>query len=209
MDAASCPFLTPFAGFCAFSAATMNVYVTCFPRINLGRSPGSAADVEANLGYLERFRGRWVMGEGWWATVQQTQGLYEKASRDGGRFRGKTRDDFEGLHTSMHDSSGISPTEAGAETPVVGRDTPRSTGFVGQAGGGYQVRGEPHVAAAMSLQDLAQPHPPPQSHGSWVNSPVFPDVSEWNDIWPLWGEQAGMPFGFDGVQWDGSGVDLV
>lgn len=209
MDAASAPFLTPFAGFCAFSAASMNVYVACFPRMNLGRSTGSAADVEANLGYLERFRGRWLMGDGWWGTVQQMKGLYERASRDGGRFRGKTRDDYEGLHTSIHDSSGISPSEAGG-TPSMSRDTPRSTGFVSQ-GGGYRASGEPHVAAAMSLQDLAQPqpHPQPQPHGSWVNSPAFPDVSEWNDIWPLWGEQAGMPFGLDGGQWDGAGVDLI
>jgi len=57
--------ITPFAGFCAFSAAIMNLYVSKFPRMNLGESPEAAALARVNKSYLHRFKRLWRMGEAW------------------------------------------------------------------------------------------------------------------------------------------------
>lgn len=57
--------LTPFTGFCVFSAATMNIYVASFPRMNLGRSQDAAALANINLQYLEKFKSSWKLGIRW------------------------------------------------------------------------------------------------------------------------------------------------
>lgn len=202
MDAAGAPFLSPYPGFCAFSAATMNSYVSCFPRMNLGRSKTATADLNSNLLYLDRFRDTWPMGGGWWNTIRQTQTLYQRASRDRGKFQGKTREDYEGLHTSMHDSSGISPAaEPHTETPRPGETTSCGSPFPKEEGGRYQTQGEPAVAAAISLQDLSHPQP----HATWgMVPPAYQGTSDWNDVWPLWGEQVVNPFSFDGIHLEGN-----
>lgn len=56
---------TPFTGFCVFSAATMNIYIAAFPRMNLGRSHNAAALAEISVKYLDEFKGFWKMGNGW------------------------------------------------------------------------------------------------------------------------------------------------
>jgi hypothetical protein len=57
--------LTPFVGFCAFSAAYMNLYVSHFPQMNLGRSPRAEENLNYCLTYLEGFRQEWKLGESW------------------------------------------------------------------------------------------------------------------------------------------------
>jgi hypothetical protein len=57
--------LTPFVGFCAFSAAYMNLYVSHFPQMNLGRSPRAEENLNYCLTYLEGFRKEWKLGESW------------------------------------------------------------------------------------------------------------------------------------------------
>lgn len=57
--------ITPFAGFCAFSAAAMNLYVAAFPRMNLERSEDATALAHQNIVYLNKFRQIWKIGEGW------------------------------------------------------------------------------------------------------------------------------------------------
>lgn len=57
--------LTPFVGFCAFSAAYMNLYVSHFPQMNLGRSPRAEENLNYCLEYLEGFRREWKLGESW------------------------------------------------------------------------------------------------------------------------------------------------
>jgi hypothetical protein len=65
LDEIDSALLTPFAGFCAFSAATMNLYVAAFPKMNLERSHDAAALVELNITYLDKFRRVWKIGNGW------------------------------------------------------------------------------------------------------------------------------------------------
>ncbi|RDW57296.1 hypothetical protein BP5796_12746 [Coleophoma crateriformis] len=58
------PLATPFAGFCAFSIATMNIYVAAFPRMNMGRSPNADISAELHLIYIDKFRHVWKIGNG-------------------------------------------------------------------------------------------------------------------------------------------------
>lgn len=66
-DASQCDaeILTPYVGFCAFSAAYMNLYVFRFPHMNLGRSLHAEKNLNYCMEYLERFRHVWKLGESW------------------------------------------------------------------------------------------------------------------------------------------------
>lgn len=57
--------MTPFVGFCAFSASYMNLYIYRFPRMNLGRSTQAEQLMNFCLAYLEEFRHVWKLGEAW------------------------------------------------------------------------------------------------------------------------------------------------
>jgi hypothetical protein len=60
--------LIPFVGFCAFSAAYMNLYVSLFPQMNFGRSPDAKIHLKYCLDFLEKFRHVWKLGESWVST---------------------------------------------------------------------------------------------------------------------------------------------
>ncbi|KAF7716625.1 Fungal Zn(2)-Cys(6) binuclear cluster domain-containing protein [Penicillium ucsense] len=104
-EAAECgsELLTPFVGFCAFSAAYMNLYVSKFPQMNLGRSPQAEQNLQYCLAYLEGFRHEWKLGESWMTTIKHASLLYERASSDRARYQGKSRKDFDILHQSIHE----------------------------------------------------------------------------------------------------------
>lgn len=114
--------LTPFVGFCAFSAAYMNLYVFRFPHMNLGRSLDAETNIDYCLKYLERFRHVWKLGESWVsrrlnfqkaeiiademaqiATIKNASLLYQRAAADRLRYQGKSRADFDVLHQSIHE----------------------------------------------------------------------------------------------------------
>ncbi|KAB8270370.1 hypothetical protein BDV30DRAFT_229016 [Aspergillus minisclerotigenes] len=95
--------MTPFVGFCAFSASYMNLYIYRFPRMNLGRSPQAEQLMNFCLAYLEEFRHVWKLGEAWVSTLKHASLLYERASTDRGRYLGKSRQDFDHLHQSIHE----------------------------------------------------------------------------------------------------------
>ncbi|KAE8389360.1 hypothetical protein BDV23DRAFT_194428 [Aspergillus alliaceus] len=95
--------MTPFAGFCAFSASYMNLYIYRFPRMNLGRSPQAEQLMNFCLAYLEEFQHVWKLGEAWVSTLKHASILYQRASTDRGRYLGKSRMDFDHLHQSIHE----------------------------------------------------------------------------------------------------------
>ncbi len=66
-EASECgvPLATPFAGFCAFSAAYVLIYVDNFPKMNLNRSPHAEDYKYMCLDYLESFRKIWTIADGW------------------------------------------------------------------------------------------------------------------------------------------------
>ncbi|KAJ6075870.1 hypothetical protein N7499_007851 [Penicillium canescens] len=104
-DASDCgsEMLIPFVGFCAFSAAYMNLYAYLFPQMNLGRSPDAETHLKYCLAYLENFRHVWKLGESWIATINHATILYQRAASDKSRYQGKTRKDFNVLHQSLHE----------------------------------------------------------------------------------------------------------
>lgn len=73
LDHLNASLITPFTGFCEFSAATMNTYVSNFPNMNHGNSKEYAEEMlEVNIRWLSRFKESWPMGHGW---VSQPKGL--------------------------------------------------------------------------------------------------------------------------------------
>ncbi|CEJ58545.1 hypothetical protein PMG11_07199 [Penicillium brasilianum] len=128
--------LTPFVGFCAFSAAYMNLYVSHFPQMNLGRSPRAEENLNYCLAYLERFRQEWKLGESWMTTIKHASLLYQRASSDKARYQGKSRKDFDILHQSIHEFRVVDRSQQyiqeieGAERgtgPSTSEDTPATT----------------------------------------------------------------------------------
>lgn len=103
-EASECgvPLMTPFAGFCAFSAGYLLVYIYRFPNMNLGRSPKAEEYMNKCFEYLEEFRHVWKIADGWIKTLQHASLLYGRAATEG-RYRGRTRADFDNLHQSVHE----------------------------------------------------------------------------------------------------------
>ncbi|TVY52771.1 putative transcriptional regulatory protein, partial [Lachnellula cervina] len=180
------PLITPFAGFCAFSAATMNLYVAAFPQMNLGRSKDATALAEHNIAYLDKFRQIWKIGAGWWKTIEQTRSLYTHAMTDRSLFKGKTRVDFEALEASIHDYSGASSVEEVIQEFGPPMDP-------GEVDDGDQ-------AAAISLQELSsagihqQRNLPEQTQPREIDDPALAEYGIWNEVWPMWGEQQLLSF---------------
>ncbi|KAG5657459.1 hypothetical protein KAF25_006023, partial [Fusarium avenaceum] len=104
-EASECgiPLMTPFSGFCAFTACFLNLYVFRFPSMNLGRSSKAEQLMNWGLEYLEEFQNAWELAGGWIKTIQNSSLLYKRATEDAGRYRGRTRADFETLHQSIHE----------------------------------------------------------------------------------------------------------
>lgn len=66
-EASECgiPLMTPFSGFCAFTACFLNLYVFRFPSMNLGRSSRAEQLMNWGLEYLEEFQNAWELAGGW------------------------------------------------------------------------------------------------------------------------------------------------
>lgn len=164
----------------------MNIYVACFPQMNLGRSGGRETDFDLDLAYLEEFQARWPMGAGWWATIKRIQDLYQRASADRSRYAGKTRADFQHLETSIHDCTGASPGSSDGSV-ILGRREDLTQ---------VHRRSEDHQAA-ISLQQASQIRS--SNDASFQASQVIPD---WNELWSLWGDTQLAAFGVEGSSYE-------
>ncbi|KAF2493747.1 hypothetical protein BU16DRAFT_550743 [Lophium mytilinum] len=196
LDDLNTSLLTPFSGFCAFSAAIMNAYVSSFPRMNYGKCiPFSKKLLDVNIQWLSRFKDVWKMGNGWLKTTIHAQNLYIKASRDHQRFQGKTRVDFEALEASIHDSSGVSPIHED-DTRIVETE---NHGIQGSSAGH-------ETEAALGLQQLSHSNNDPQQSLQSPEDMYFPHeisiFNQWNQVWPLWGEQQSGPLAIGGFNLD-------
>lgn len=140
-EASECgvPLMTPFAGFCAFSAGYLLVYIYRFPNMNLGRSPRAEEYMNKCFEYLEEFRQMWKIGDGWIKTMQHASLLYGRAATEG-RYRGRTRADFDNLHQSVHEFRVVDRSEqqsleidrASQPTVETQGNTSALAGFAGQ-----------------------------------------------------------------------------
>ncbi|KAL7957883.1 hypothetical protein V8C34DRAFT_284622 [Trichoderma compactum] len=205
LDAAATPLFTPFSGFCAFSAATMNAYVLYFPRMNLGRSTTAAADFDADRAYLDRFRTQWAIGARWWTAIETTQRLYGRAGRDQNKFIGKARTDFLALEAIINHSASSFPSEVETDTHMEPRDhlrdlpaTPRSNSI---NNGLATLDGNHSVSEVMSVRNSTQFQ---QQIQPQLDTMLYYDSNgnEWNAIWPLWEDQIGISFVPEHAPWD-------
>ncbi|CAK7225684.1 hypothetical protein SEUCBS140593_005987 [Sporothrix eucalyptigena] len=186
---AGAPLDSPFAGFCSFSAATMNLYILHFPNMNLGRSTDIPAVVADNLRYLETFQAVRPMGRGWWVTIQHCQALYVSASQNRSLFAGRTRADFEALEYSIHDMRGQPPKEGASLSPSTTSLLPSFHARFGQGRGLDTDASNESTVNQLTETTHTQPetavhHDPP------------------SQIWPLWGEQQTLPFALEGLPLD-------
>ncbi|KAK1689351.1 fungal-specific transcription factor domain-containing protein [Colletotrichum godetiae] len=95
--------MTPFAGFCAFSSCYINLYGFMFPRITAGYATKAEELMNSSIEYLNRFREVWDLGDGWLKTIQNGSLMYQRATSDTQRYRGRSRFDFSVLHQSVHE----------------------------------------------------------------------------------------------------------
>jgi hypothetical protein len=181
LDEEKASLLTPFAGFCSFSAATTNLYVSTFPNMNLGRSFGIKNIISANLKFLDRFRSIWSLGEGWWVTVQNCKLLYRHAVTDRNQLRGGTRADFLALDKSIHDSRGEPPAKTEYLLPVEVREENEYAGA------------DDDTAAGSGLQEFLSAY-----EGSNFDAPT----TNWNQSWALWGMQQNIAFPIEDNSFD-------
>lgn len=81
-DASECgaEIISPFVGFCAFSAAYMNLYVFRFPQMNLGRSRNAERNIQYCMTYLESFRQVWKLGDSWVSGETALRSLHAHSS---------------------------------------------------------------------------------------------------------------------------------
>lgn len=197
LDAADASIYTPFSGFCAFSAATMNVYVLYFPRMNLGRSMNAAADVDTNRAYFDRFRTYWAIGSRWWATIETTQRLYERASRDRAKFFGKTRKDFQELEAAIHHCASEFPSEMDTDIDVEPRDHQSNAPSTLQVNDADHELGTP-LGNQSVPEIVGHRHHDEQILDLYYHG----NENEWNAIWPLWEDQLGISFALDSISWE-------
>ncbi|KAL2887886.1 putative fungal specific transcription factor [Ceratocystis lukuohia] len=215
---------TPFAGICAFSAATMNIYVTCFPLMNLNRSLATAArDHERDVAYLDEFRRIWPLGNGWWTTIHQLKELYQRASRDGHTFQGgKTRNDYLRLESSIHDPTGMPPEQHSHSSNIARMDrgdVAMSTGAHGKlctpesnqnqqpppTSGIVRPEANAETNADASAGASAEADPEADltdivgnSQEAVSTAQTADFASNWSDVWLLLGDQQEMPLGMWG-----------
>ncbi|EPE09830.1 fungal specific transcription factor [Ophiostoma piceae UAMH 11346] len=182
---------TPFAGFCSFSAATMNLYVQHFPNMNLGRSNGPALEgvIHSNLRYLDAFQKVRPMGAGWWMTIQHCRTLFEQANQNKTLYASRTREDFEALENSVYDVRGQPPEESATA---------------------LALSPHPPITLPPASNDTAHQQPTtlppfgtPLAYGlQAVETPVDDTSHSLGQIWPLWGQQQTLPFALEGLPLD-------
>lgn len=60
--------LTPFTGFCCFSACMINLYLAAFPPLDCSGQKAEELS-KLNFQFLDQLRGYWSMGESWVSTA--------------------------------------------------------------------------------------------------------------------------------------------
>ncbi|KAH8707472.1 hypothetical protein GQ44DRAFT_628638 [Phaeosphaeriaceae sp. PMI808] len=117
LDNAGKSLLTPFAGFCLFSAITTNMYASAFPwmvpRIRNDISEIIARDIEK----LESLQHIWHIGEGWLSTIQRCKRLYARATLHPSELSSRSRHQHCALYKAIHDCRGQAPMDEPAALP--------------------------------------------------------------------------------------------
>ncbi|GKT40336.1 uncharacterized protein ColSpa_00517 [Colletotrichum spaethianum] len=59
--------------------------------------------MNSSIEYLKKFREVWDLGDGWLKTIQNGSLMYQRATSDIQKYRGRSRFDFSVLHQSVHE----------------------------------------------------------------------------------------------------------
>jgi hypothetical protein len=177
LDDADVSLYTPFPGFCLFSAVTTNLYALAFPWMDPEENQKGSLLIEKDLCWLDRFRTIWRIGEGWWLTSQHCKRLYEHASADLDRYRGRSRADFDVLESSIHDCQGrpsrhdeVALHNEGVTLPDHG-----TSAHINEQGR-WETQDARDISDVLMQTDLG-----------------------WSQLWPLWGQQYDGPFAAGGL----------
>jgi hypothetical protein len=167
LDLSGVSLLTPFPGFCLFSAATTNTYASAFPWMVPMRNTANSVTIENDLRLLNKFRKIWRIGECWWSTINRCKTLYVQANSNPHTLRGQTRSHYHSLEFAIHDFSGRSSEHEGMDqeeyvTSSSNQDVPNRSDEQDQATTG-DLRMEQDVLLDMGL--------------------------DWSQLWPLFGVQ--------------------
>lgn len=199
-EASECgvPLMTPFAGFCAFSAGYVLVYVHRFPKMNLGRSPKAEECMNMCFDYLEEFRHVWKIADGWIKTLQHASLLYKRAATEG-RYRGRTRADFDNLHQSVHEFRVVDRSEQ--HTQEIDRASQPAPESREQPGGFAQSAAQPAVGTRLGdqLGFMDDRHMDTNALLNQMMAEISSNVDEqgpWSQWWPPM-EEVELPI--DGV----------
>ncbi|KAK1995550.1 fungal-specific transcription factor domain-containing protein [Colletotrichum falcatum] len=151
--------MTPFAGFCAFSSCYINLYGFRFPRMTCGYGTRAEELMNSSIEYLKRFREVWDLGDGWLKTIQNGSLVYQRATSDAQRYRGRSRRDFSVLHQSVHDFRVVDRSAQhleeidNAERGSVGAADGDSSTEKQQSGGGAGLNAQALIDATGTMDD--------------------------------------------------------
>jgi hypothetical protein len=68
---------TPFVGFAAFTASTMNIYLSIFPWVCLELAPMAQQRAESDVHYLKRVLAVWPLAQQWYSTILRLYDSYK------------------------------------------------------------------------------------------------------------------------------------
>jgi hypothetical protein len=68
---------TPFVGFAAFTASTMNIYLSIFPWVCLELAPRAQQRAESDVRYLKRVLAVWPLAQQWYSTTLRLYDSYK------------------------------------------------------------------------------------------------------------------------------------
>ncbi|KAF2085702.1 hypothetical protein K490DRAFT_21077, partial [Saccharata proteae CBS 121410] len=98
---ANAPLMMPYAGFCVYTAAAMNLYITAFPDLNHGRSTHAASLAECNIKYLRELQSVWKIADEWVSVISHARSLFQRVASNKTEFKDKCRQDYAHLENSM------------------------------------------------------------------------------------------------------------
>ncbi|EOO01271.1 putative c6 transcription factor protein [Phaeoacremonium minimum UCRPA7] len=118
--------LTPFLGFAAFSAATVNMYLAIFSWVYPDLAAGARERTETDVRFLKQVVGLWPLAQQWYQTVLRLYESYKQFHMDGGAPEspsGKTIDAFHSFDRSLMDYGEIKPEPDDMAAIVAAKDT--------------------------------------------------------------------------------------
>jgi hypothetical protein len=116
---------TPFLGYAAFTAASMNMYLTIFPWVCSEHAPGALERAESDVRHLKQVLAVWPLAQQWYNTILRLYDSY-KMFHVSGRVpqspSGEVIDAFHSFDRSLLDYGEIKPGPADIQNILFAKD---------------------------------------------------------------------------------------